>query len=210
MNKKLFNDWARSYNESVLKSEKNKTYPFFGYSDVQKTVFELSNRVPQSRILEMGIGTGMMTKKLYELNHQITGVDFSSKMIEEAKRIMPFNTYVVSDFISALDIIRDTRYNTIIFSYSIHHMKPIHQKYLLSYLSNNLAEEGKIIIGDVMTNSNQEMDKLADQYEKIWDPEEFYPTWEDYQNEVLDQHYIMDFQKITHCSGIITLTKKKR
>ncbi len=208
MNKQLFDDWSSTYNDSILISERDKTYPFYGYGEIQEYIFKTANIKEQSRILEMGIGTGMMTKELYELDHDITGVDFSSKMILEAKKIMPLNSYIESDFIKSLDILKDKKFDMIIFSYSIHHLKPINQKYILDMLSNNLTKSGKIIIGDVITRTNKEMDYLAELNESIWDDEEFYPTFEEYDNEVLNQHYLVEYKKITICSGIITLSKK--
>ena len=208
MNKQLFNEWATTYNESIKKSENEKKYPFYGYSDIQKYIFDNANTKENTRILEMGIGTGMMTKRLYELDHNITGVDFSSKMILEARKVMPLNSYIESDFIESLDILKDEKFDVIIFSYSIHHLKPINQKYVLDMLSNNLAKSGKIIIGDVITRTKKEMDSLADQNQRIWDNEEFYPTFDEYDNEVLNQHYLVEYKKMTYCSGIITLSKK--
>lgn len=208
MNKELFDNWASTYNESILKSERDETYPFYGYGKIQKHIFKEANLKQNSKILEMGIGTGMMTKKLYDLDHDITGVDFSSKMINEAKKVMPFNRYIESGFIKVLDIIQDDKFDMIIFSYSIHHLTPINQKYILDVLSNNLTENGKIIIGDVITRTKKNMETLARVNARIWDDEEHYPTYEEYNNQVLNQHYNLEFKEVTFCSGIISLIKR--
>ncbi len=208
MNKELFNDWSSTYNDSIKKSEQNKTYPFYGYVDIQKYIFETVNQKNQSNILEMGIGTGMMTKSVYDNNHIITGVDFSHKMIEEAKKIMPNSKYIESDFINSLPKLKDSLYDTIIFSYSIHHLTPLNQRYVLDKLSRNLKQDGVIIIGDVITRTNDQMKLLASKYKKIWDDEEFYPTYEVYNNQVINNKYHHKFIEVTECSGIIELRKK--
>ena len=86
-------------------------------------------------------------------------------------------------------------------------MKPINQKYLLDVLSNHININGLIIIGDVMTKTNSDMVKLMEKYKDIWDDEEYYPTHEMYSNQVVRQHYDLKFIRVTHCSGILVLTK---
>jgi len=209
LRKTLFNDWASTYNQSVHKSDIENTYPFAGYSKIQKHIFDRCKEMPNARILEMGIGTGLMTWKLYGLEYDITGVDISEEMIKQAKIIMPLNKYVLSDFKSVNIKLDSKKYNVIIFSYSIHHMKPINQKYMLDVLSSKLDDDGIIIIGDVMTKSNEEMKKLSVQVGKYWDDEEYYPTLEFYNNQVLKQHYDISFHKVSFCGGIIELKKKR-
>ena len=207
MNVKLFDEWASSYNTSIKESEEAKTYPFYGYGEIQEFIYQNVSKRSNTKILEMGIGTGLMTKKLYEDGYDITGVDFSSEMIKEAKKIMPFNTYIECDFISALKKISNSKFDVIIFSYSIHHLKPINQKYLLDALYKNLNKDGLVIIGDVITNTDNEMIEQSEKYSNIWDYDEYYPTLSKYKSTVLMQNYTIEFIKVSNCSGIITLRK---
>ena len=126
MNIKLFNDWASSYNKSIKKSEGDKTYPFYGYGKIQEFIYQKASKGINTKILEMGIGTGLMTIKLYEDGYNITGVDFSNEMILEAKKIMPLNSYIECDFINSLKEIGDSKFDVIIFSYSIHQIGRAH------------------------------------------------------------------------------------
>ena len=80
---------------------------------------------------------------------------------------------------------------------------------MLDVLSSKLDDDGIIIIGDVMTKSNEEMKKLSVQVGKYWDDEEYYPTLEFYNNQVLKQHYDISFHKVSFCGGIIELKKKR-
>ena len=208
LRKKLFDDWSSSYNESVKKSDRENTYPFAGYSKIQQYIFDRCKDIVNANILEMGIGTGLMTSKLYGLEHKITGVDLSEKMIKKARDLMPLNKYILSDFNSVESKLENNGYDIIIFSYSIHHMKPINQVYILDMLRDKLSERGLIIIGDVMTNTSKEMRQLSNQFFDIWDDEEYYPTFESYLNPVLKQHYEITFNQISFCSGVMELKKK--
>jgi len=207
MNKKLFDDWASTYHHFIQRSEEEKSYPFYGYGQIQKCVFEHANRVDKSDILEMGIGTGMMTKELYSLNHTITGVDFSKNMLKEAKKIMPDNAYIESEFLASLDLLEGQLFDTIIFSYSIHHLPVNEQVYLLNTLSKHLNKHGRIVIGDVMTKTKEGMYMLSKKYQTIWDEEEYYPTYEEYKESLLNEVYKVEYLEITECSGVCTLFK---
>lgn len=209
MNKELFNDWASTYNQSIQKDETDKTYPFYGYGKVQKHIHNQVNKKNNSKILEMGIGTGMMTVKLYESNHSITGVDFSRNMINEAKKTMPLNRYIESDFSRSLEHIKDETFDSIIFTYSIHHLKLPEQIDLIKKLVGNLNANGMILIGDVMTKTNKEMIHLAKINSKIWDNEESYPVFSEYDNEDLRKYFHIDYTKTSFCSGVITLKKSR-
>jgi len=45
-----------------------------------------SNLVPGQRILDIGIGTGLSSKRFYEQGIQITGLDIDSKMLEACRK----------------------------------------------------------------------------------------------------------------------------
>lgn len=208
MNKKLFNEWAYTYNDSILRSEQDQTYPFYGYGLIQRYIHDIIHPDESANILEMGIGTGMMTKSLYNQNRSITGVDFSEEMIKKAKEIMPNNQYINSDFFQAVPLLSGRQFDYILFSYSIHHLKPTKQKELLQSLSNYLTNDGVIIIGDVMTENKHEMMTLMNNYKESWDEDEYYPIFEEFTSSYLKNNYVLEYKKMTFCSGIITLTKK--
>ncbi len=199
-----FNDWADKYNEDVTKSNLEGTYPFSGYDEIQALI-EAYCKDKSLKILEMGVGTGEMTKKLYNQNHVVTGVDFSREMIQIAKKIMPNAEFIESDFFSSLSLIKPN-YDIIIFSYSIHHLRYDDQLLLLKKLDKFLHKNGLIIIGDVMTSTKLEMQQLKKQYSPIWDDEEFYPMEELYKDKMMEV-YDISFHKVSHCSGVVILKK---
>ncbi|WP_349774457.1 class I SAM-dependent methyltransferase [Mesobacillus maritimus] len=52
---------------------------------------------PGERILDLGCGTGDLTKKIYDLGAQVVGVDQSEKMIHRAKEKYPHHQFLVQD-----------------------------------------------------------------------------------------------------------------
>lgn len=60
----------------------------------------------ESKVLDVGCGTGIKAKYLIERGLNVTGIDFSDKCIEIAKREVPEGKFIVSD-IKDLSNIRD-------------------------------------------------------------------------------------------------------
>lgn len=84
-----FNLWADNYDKIVQVSEENNEYPFAGYKKILNAIFNEVMKKRNSKVLDIGFGTGVLTNQLYENGHIIAGVDFSSKMISIAQPKMP-------------------------------------------------------------------------------------------------------------------------
>ncbi|PKK95524.1 MAG: hypothetical protein CVV60_00845 [Tenericutes bacterium HGW-Tenericutes-5] len=205
--KELFDQWARSYNNSVLKSEKEGTYPFAGYSEIKYSIIDMISHTKKAKVLEMGVGTGEITKPLYDLGYDITGVDLSDKMIEIAKIHMKKAAFIVADFSTALNQISN-KFDFIVFSYSIHHLNYNDQIELLLKLNDYLNEDGVIIIGDVSTFEVEEMNQLQNKYSAIWDDEEYYPILKKYKLSRLIDIYKLSYVQINEVAGVYKFRKK--
>ena len=86
MNNKLFDQWAKTYEEDVKKTQDNNEYPFAGYDDVLNEIVLRVSNMKATTILDIGIGSGTLAHKLSELNCEITGVDASSEMLAITKQ----------------------------------------------------------------------------------------------------------------------------
>ncbi len=203
----LFDRWAKGYNKSVLKSEKENSYPFAGYSDVKYSIIDIISNKHKAKVLEMGVGTGEITKPLYDLGYEITGVDLSSKMIEIAKSHMEKAVFILADFSNSLNEI-SIKFDFIVFSYSIHHLSYNDQIELLIKLNDYLNEDGIIIIGDVSTFTIEDMNQLQNKYATIWDDEEYYPILKKYQLSQLVDIYKLSYVQINEVAGVYKFRKK--
>jgi 2-polyprenyl-3-methyl-5-hydroxy-6-metoxy-1,4-benzoquinol methylase len=205
--KELFDRWAIGFNKSVLKSEKEGSYPFVGYSEVKYSIFDIISSKQKAKVLEMGVGTGEITKPLYDLGYEITGVDLSNKMIEIAKSKMKNATFISADFSNALNQISN-KFDFIVFSNSIHHLSYNDQIEVLTNLNNYLYEDGVIIIGDVSTFTIEDMNQLQNKYAAIWADEEYYPILKKYQLSRLADIFIISYTQINEVAGVYILRKK--
>ncbi|MFP3361387.1 class I SAM-dependent methyltransferase, partial [Planococcus sp. SIMBA_143] len=80
---------AAEYDNTVRESERQGTYAFAGYSDVLTEIFEAVYEKQQASILDIGFGTGAVASALYNKGHRTFGSDFSSEMIERARKKLP-------------------------------------------------------------------------------------------------------------------------
>src|SRR5690554_2420045 len=84
---KQFDEWSGDYDDSIERYSKG--YPFEGYYEVLSYVQSLAKLKNDIKILDLGVGTGLLTKELYKNGAKVYGVDFSAKMLEIAKKKMP-------------------------------------------------------------------------------------------------------------------------
>lgn len=122
LDNKGFDLWADGYDKSVQLSEENNEYSFAGYKDVLNYVYNIVKEKTGS-LLDIGFGTGVLTKRLYDEGYIITGIDFSQGMIEIAKEKMPNANLICYDFTRGLpDELKKESFDWIISTYAIHHL----------------------------------------------------------------------------------------
>ena len=205
LNNKGFDLWADDYDKSVNLSEEENTYPFAGYKNVLGSIYHKIREAEGKSILDVGFGTGILSKKLYDDGYQIYGIDFSDKMIEKAKEKMPFATLIKHDFTSGLpECLNNNKFDFIICTYAIHHLDHTQKINFINKLIEHLSEDnGKLLIGDVAFATLEEMKICEDKSGDEWDDEEIYPV-----EEILKSTFPnMEFEKISFCSGVYTFQK---
>ena len=167
--------WADGYDKSVNLSEENNEYPFAGYKDVLNYIYNKIKESSSSNVLDIGFGTGILTTQLYNEGYKITGIDFSSNMIDIAKDKMPDALLINCDFSKGLpDEITSSKYDYIISTYAIHHLSDEEKIEFIKSLSKLLNINGKILIGDISFETCKELDECREMNKEIWDNEEFY------------------------------------
>jgi len=98
LDNKGFDLWADGYDKSVQLSHEENEYPFAGYKDVLNTIYNIVYKKDKAKVLDIGFGTGVLTKKLYDDGYEIYGIDFSQRMIDIAREKMPSAKLIQYDF----------------------------------------------------------------------------------------------------------------
>lgn len=208
LDSKGFDLWAGGYDKSVNLSEESDEYPFAGYKNVLNYIYNQVREKNDSRVLDIGFGTGVLTTELYNTGCSITGIDFSNKMIDIAKKKMPYAKLINCDFSKGLpDEIKNNHFDYIISTYAIHHLLDEEKIIFIKSLLPLLNEKGKILIGDVSFDTRNDLEKCKEKYNEHWDKDEFYFVAEEIQDNLRIEYYCK-YTKISLCAGILTIANK--
>ena len=204
LDSKGFDLWADGYDRSVGISEEENTYPFAGYKKILGTIYQAIMKKHAPVVLDIGFGTGTLTRKLYENGCTIYGQDFSERMIEKALEKMPNAHLYQGDFTQGLvEPLRQECYDFIVATYSIHHLTDAQKVDFLKELLSHLKEEGKILIGDVAFETRAEWKHCKEESGAAWDDSEIYCVAEELRAAFPDSQ----FEKVTFCSGVLMLSR---
>ena len=204
LNNTGFDLWANDYYKTVQLTEESNEYPFAGYKAVLGTIHQHIISRGGKRVLELGFGTAILAKKLYDNGFSITGIDFSQAMIDIAQAKMPGARLIRHDLTAGVPetLIGET-FDHIVCTYAIHHLTDPQKTCLLRQLCGMLSPNGHIYIGDVAFATNAELAACRTSCGDDWDDDEIYPTAEN----LLTTFPHLQFQQISHCAGVITIAK---
>ena len=204
LDNKGFDLWADGYDADVGISDDDNEYPFAGYKNILGSIYSTIMSKKNATVLDIGFGTGTSATKLYKNSCTIYGQDFSSRMVEIALEKMPNAHLYQGDFAQGLvEPLQSLSYDFIVATYSIHHLTDEQKIVFLKDLLNHLNDGGKILIGDVAFETREEFDAVKEEVGNEWDEEEFYCIAEELKTEFPS----LNFEKITFCSGILTLSR---
>lgn len=200
-----FNLWANDYDKEVGISNEDNTYPFAGYKSVLNKIYNEIRKISAKNILDIGFGTGTLTKKLYENGYIIYGQDFSDKMVEIAQNKMSNAKLYNGDFSKGLvKELKENKYDVIIATYSLHHLTDMQKiKFINNELMPLLNDDGIIYIGDIAFETKTELEECKNKYIADWDNDEIYWVY----NEIKDKVISSSFEKMSECAGIIKIKK---
>ncbi len=199
-----FDLWAEDYDKTVEISESEDEYPFAGYKSVLAYIYDAVRKMKAKKVLDIGFGTAILSKKLYDDGLEIHGQDFSKNMLDIALQKMPKAKLYEGDFTKALDKnILNEKYDAILATYSIHHIIDAEKKDFLMTLISLLNDGGKIFIGDVSFLDKKSLESCREKSKDYWDDDEHYIVYESIKKDFPKAI----FEKISFCSGVLILEK---
>lgn len=199
LDKDGFNEWAPEYDSAVDRSRDAGEYPFCGYDDVHKRVFE---RLKDAKdVIDFGVGTGRLTKRLYDRGANIVGVDFSENMIAAAREKMPNASFVCADLTHGMPDI-DRKFDAAIMLYAIHHLTDEQKISLIGGAGAHMKKGGIFVIGDVAFADEKDRLYARDCAGDDWDDDEYYCVYENLKDRLGRSS---SFEKVSFCAGVITI-----
>jgi putative AdoMet-dependent methyltransferase len=206
----IFDGWAETYDSSVAGHDAQYAKVFENYDEILKAVVEHSN---PGTILEFGVGTGNLTKKLLEAGYHVIGIEPSDAMREVAKEKLPDLTLYRGDFIEypKMEILADT----IVSTFAFHHLTDSEKEIAIKQFAEQLKENGKIVFGDTMFISDlHKMSVIKEAKDKGYFDlaadldREYYPTIELLRNIFTLYGFEVTFRQMNDFAWLVVATKK--
>ena len=199
-----FDKWSGDYDQSILDS---KGYPFEGYYNVLGYVQKNVKAGEGIKILDLGIGTGLLTYELYENGAKIFGVDFSEEMLKKARKKMPDAVFIKFDFSAGLPkkLLAD-KFDYIISSYAIHHIDDAGKLMFIRKLQDNLRDGGKIIFADVAFETYDDFNKCKINAGDSWDEDEYYMIGNEMVRNLKSSYPNVTYTQISSCAGVLEIS----
>lgn len=202
LEKEKFGKWARTYDDDVTKQATG--YPFEGYFEVLAAVQEKVPLKSDTKVLDIGIGTGALSKPLYDAGVSIVGLDFSEAMLAEAKAKMPMaNMYLYSLLDPLPEPVTQDRFDVIVSSFAFHHVDDNRKFELIDALRVSLKPRGKIIIADVGFENLNALDAMRGRDD--WDEDEFYLVADDLLERLREKGFKCSYTQISCCAGVLEI-----
>ena len=155
------------FNENAEKYDKIRKLIIPCFDDLYNITKNLANsKKDKPHILDLGAGTGLLTKYLFEKypKAEFTLIDISEEMLKLAKnRFQRYNNfkYITADYLE-----HDFKnFDIIVSSLSIHHIEDKDKKKLYKKIYDALNPEGIFLNADQVIGSTPNIDKI---YQRIW------------------------------------------
>lgn len=138
--KKTYNSVSRAYAErDILNTAAPET------KEVMGALNNFVRMLPRGgKVLDIGCGAGRDSLFLYKKGLDVTGIDFSKKMIKEAERLNPKIKYRVMDFENLR--FKNGDFNGIWANASLHHIPKTHLEKVVSKIYRILKSGGILFI----------------------------------------------------------------
>ena len=151
----LFDLWSDTYDETVTGIDPQYEKVFENYDRILHDVAEQA----EGHVLEFGVGTGNLSRKLLDKGLTVTGIEPSDKMIQKAQKKLPDLSVLKGDFMQfpAVDHV-----NTIVSTYAFHHLTDYEKAMALHTYAKLLPPHGKLIFADTIFHSEQSKKDMID------------------------------------------------
>jgi len=206
LNSKGFDRWAGTYDRSV--GEGTGGYPFEGYYDVLNRVCEVIGSCRGRTVLDLGVGTGLLSVELFRQGATVVGVDFSPQMLLLARQKMPEGEFVCADLTKGLpDRVRGRTFDAIVSSYALHHLEDNEKSILLREAVSCLVPGGVLAVADIAFETAEDWRECRSRSGDKWDESEHYTVAEQALPALAKEGISASYEQISSCAGVLTVRK---
>ena len=202
--KDLFDEWAAEYERFVLSA---KGFPFEGYDAVLEEVVRQSDSSAGITVLDLGIGTGTLSRRFVALGCSVCGIDFSKEMLARARASLPGVTLVQADLLGEWAGLLGRRFDRIVSSYVLHEFDLETKVDLVARLSrDHLGVGGRIVIGDIAFPTLDALERAHQRNRESWDDSEHYWAADETIGRFQAKQISVSFTEVSACGGVFVFT----
>lgn len=206
-----FNNIASGY-DKLVKSSPGEIGIYDKYEVVLKNIFEKAIEDKEKediKVLDIGVGTGNLSSYFIEEKIEIIGIDQSREMLSKAREKFPNLKLRFGEFLKIP--FNDNSFDIIVSTYAFHHLNNKEKIVALEEMKRVLKDNGRIVIGDLMFEDEQEklniLSEFSDsQIKEIED--EYYSNIDFLENNLLKIDMELEYKKISKLAYIISIEKR--
>ncbi len=161
-------------------------------------------------VLELGIGTGMLTTMYADIAKDITGVDFSPKMVERCKTNVPGARIFQADVTKPFDFLDGQKFDRVISNYLFHEFCDETKLQIIERcFGDHIKEAGFMVIGDISFENRTKLDECRNRNLDLWDDDEFYWDADVLVKRISDLGYLVSYSQISECAWVYVIKRKR-
>lgn len=202
-----FDGWAPNYDKDIRVTGEGLDF----YANYDTVIQKTSGYVKGSKVVEIGIGTGTLAKSILDrgiLPKNYIGIDQSVNMLQEAKKKCKEIGLRIGTFLQLP--LCNNFCDTVVSSYAFHHCNQNEKKFAILEMDRILIKGGRIIIADLMFETNearQKYEKTCTLRQKEELEDEFFGTVEEVEHILAQTGYRCTHEQIDELIWIITADK---
>ncbi len=152
----LFDQWSHTYDDTVTGNDPEYEEVFTHYDVILSEVAKNAS----GTVVEFGVGTGNLTKKLLNRGLNVYGLEPSSEMRKIAKDKLPEVPIWDGDFLEFPNI--SVPIHTFVSTYAFHHLTDEEKGKAIKKYSQLLTADGRILFADTVFATEDEKKKMIE------------------------------------------------
>jgi putative AdoMet-dependent methyltransferase len=166
--RRLFDEWAKSYDSDLLEG----SGPLLGYAQSVGAIDAMLPIERNAQVLDIGIGSGAIAKRLADRGAQITGIDISEKMLELCGKKNPDFELHIGTFDNIP--LPAGKFDCVVSGFAFHETLLPKRSDACAEMARVLKPGGYLCLLDIMFVSETAMHEARQLIAEKWDDDEDY------------------------------------